>query len=251
VTDSARGTAGTWSGVAGQDGTGKILAADARFETGSIGKTVVAAEILRLVEQGRLDLDDPAADHFGPDVRRDTNGATVRDLLRMRSGLTNGQPPGTRFEYSNGDYVLLGLVLEGVEGRPLGDVLTQDILKVPGAEGLTFPAGGTVENAAGPLETDPLSLARWGYELFGGDILTDESLASMVAFTEDGYGMGAFDFSVDFGVPAAGHLGQEDAWSAGLVALPDRQTVFVALMNSSDVERTLRILTQLAAVPID
>ena len=152
----------------------------------------------------------------------------------MRSGLTSGVPPGTKWEYSNGDYVLLGLVIESVEHRPLGDILTDDILDARGADGLTFPGNGSVANAAGPLETDATSLARWGYALFGGRLIAPESLARMVDFDENDYGMGVFDFSMDFGRPAAGHLGQDDGWSAALVAFPEQRTVIVTLMDSSD-----------------
>ena len=165
----------------------------------------------------------------------------------MRSGLTSGVPPGTKWEYSNGDYILLGHVIESVEDRPLGDVLTSDILDVAGAEGLTFPANGSVANAAGPLETDATSLAHWGYELFGGRLIAPESLARMVDF-DDGYGMGVFDVSVDYGRPAAGHLGQDGRWSAAMVAFPEQETVIVTLMDASDVERTYGILTDLARI---
>ncbi len=223
---------------------------DQRWYTGSIAKTVVAAEIQRLVERGQLDLDAAAEDVIDGDLQVETNGATIRDLLRMRSGLTSGVPPGTKWEYSNGDYVLLGHVIESVEDRPLGDVLTNDVLDVAGADGLVFPANGSVANAAGPLETDATSLARWGYGLFGGRLLAPTSLARMVDFDENTYGMGVFDFSMDFGRPAAGHLGQDDDWSAALVVFPEQRTVIVTLMDASDWERTYRVATDLTRVLI-
>jgi len=240
------GDGGIWSGFAGDDPHGDALTASQRWYTGSIAKTVVAAEIQRLVERGQLDLDAAAADVIDADRQVETNGATVRDLLRMRSGLTSAVPPGTKWEYSNDDYVLLGHVIESVEDRPLGDVLTDDILDVAGAEGLTFPANGSVANAAGSLETDAASLARWGYALFGGRLIAPQSLARMVDFDENGYGMGTFDVSIDYGRPAAGHLGQDTRWSAAMVALPEQDTVLVTLMDASDVERTYGILTDLA-----
>jgi D-alanyl-D-alanine carboxypeptidase len=239
------GDHGTWSGFAGGL-DGDALRADQRWYTGSIAKTVVAAQVQRLVERGRVDLDAAAADLISPDRQLETNGATVRDLLRMRSGITSRVEPGTKWEYSNGDYILLGHLIESVEGRPLGDVLTDDILEVAGAEGLTFPADGTVDNAAGSLETDAASLAHWGYALFGGRLIDPSSLARMVAFDENGYGMGVFDFSLDFGQPAAGHLGVDGRWSAALVALPEQRIVLATLMDSSDWERTYRITTDLA-----
>lgn len=237
---------GTWTDTVGHDLAGNELGADAVWKTGSIGKTVVAAEILRLAERDRLSLDDLAGDLIKVDRPPKTNGATIRDLLRMRSGLTSGRAPGSTWEYSNGDYVLLGQVIEGVEQRSLGDVLTGDILDVPGAEGLAFPPDGTVSNAAGPLDADAMSLARWGYALFGGRLLEPESLALMVNFDENTYGMGAFDFSTDFGGPATGHLGEYSFWSASLVVLPDRETVLAALTNTSDWEWTYFVTRLLA-----
>ena len=232
------GGEGIWSGLAGNDLAGKLVTDQTRWNTGSIGKTVVSAEIQRLVERGELALDTPASDVIDPGRRVNTNGATVGDLLRMRSGISSGQQPGTVWEYSNGDYVILGHVIEGAEHHALGDVLTDDILDVPGVAGLKFPAGGNVSNAAGPLETDALSLARWGYALFGGSLLEPPSLARMVAFDENTYGMGVFDFSADFGRPAAGHGGQDGSWSATLVAQPEQHTVIVVLMNQPDFFRT-------------
>ena len=163
------GGAGTWTDTVGHDLVGNPLGLDAKWKTGSIAKTVVAAEILRLAERDRLSLDDLAGDLIKVDPPPRTNGATIRDLLRMRSGLTSGRAPGSTWEYSNGDYVLLGQVIEGVEQRTLGEVLTSDILEVPGAEGLAFPPDGTVDNAAGPLDADAMSLARWATPYSGAD----------------------------------------------------------------------------------
>ena len=239
---------GTWTGVAGFERQGTKATAASVWETGSVAKTIVAAEVLRLVERGRIRLDADAGEILGPAAAATTNGARVADLLRMRSGIGVHQPAGSTFEYRNDDYILLGRIIEAVEGRPLGEVLTPDILAVPGAEGLRFPVGGTVDNAAGPFESDAVSLARWGNALFGRHLVTDPSLARMVDFGDGDYGMGVFDFSVDFGTLAVGHLGMEDAWSAALVALPERQLVIVVLMNAGDPLRTEGVAVRLASL---
>jgi CubicO group peptidase (beta-lactamase class C family) len=238
--------AGSWSSVAGHDQSGAAVTSATRWGTGSIAKTVVAAEIMRLMEREHLNAGTRASDVIADELHVETNGATILDLLRMRSGLTAHVPPGTVWHYSNGDYIVLGYVIEGVEHRPLGDVLTDDTLDVDGAEGLVFPKNGTVMNAAGPLEADSMSLARWGYALFGNDLVDPKALAMMVTFDENTYGMGVFDFSSDFGIPAAGHLGQEASASAALVVLPTRQTVIVTLSNSGDVNRTYAAAIELA-----
>ena len=79
---------GSWAGAAGVDRRGGPLTPGSRLLTASVGKTVTGAQILRLVDDGELRLDDRAADHFPPELAAlDANGATVRDLLGMRSGL--------------------------------------------------------------------------------------------------------------------------------------------------------------------
>jgi D-alanyl-D-alanine carboxypeptidase len=240
------GGQGVWFGVAGQGLDGVAVTAASTWSTGSIAKTVVAAQVLRLAERGVLRLEDPAAALLPAGSGLETNGASVADLLRMRSGIGAHRAPGTTFEYRNGDYMLLGSVIEAVTGRRLGAVLTGDILDVRGAEGLRFPDAGSVDNAAGPFDADAPSLARWGYELFGRRLVDDGSLSRMVDFGAGEYGMGVFDFSVDFGDLAVGHLGQDPPWSAALVALPSRQTVIVVLMNADDVLGTEGVAVDLA-----
>jgi CubicO group peptidase (beta-lactamase class C family) len=56
---------GSWSGAAGIGGYGgTLLTPDARLPIASVGKTIIAAQVLRLAQQGKLGLDDPAADHL-------------------------------------------------------------------------------------------------------------------------------------------------------------------------------------------
>jgi CubicO group peptidase (beta-lactamase class C family) len=71
------------------------LSAASRVPIASIGKTVTAAQVLRLVEEGAIGIDDPAADHLPPELdAHDANGATVRELLGMRSGIDDEMFPG-------------------------------------------------------------------------------------------------------------------------------------------------------------
>jgi CubicO group peptidase (beta-lactamase class C family) len=79
------GNAGHWSGASGVDLLGNPLTAGSTVQIASIAKTVTAAQVLRLVEEGAIGL-DPAADHLPPELDGyDANGATIRDLLGMRS----------------------------------------------------------------------------------------------------------------------------------------------------------------------
>ena len=60
---------------------------DTQFSIASITKAVTAAQVMQLVEAGKLGLDDPVADHLPSDIEFDTNGATIRHLLGHRSGI--------------------------------------------------------------------------------------------------------------------------------------------------------------------
>ena len=129
---------GSWSGVAGS-WDGVPVSPDSRYPTHSAAKTVVAAEVFRLVEDGSLALDDLASSHLPPDLSFfDANGATIRQVLGMRSGIPDLNedagyypaeqaatavevfrklpesqvPPGTEPHYASTNYVLLGTIIE-------------------------------------------------------------------------------------------------------------------------------------------
>jgi D-alanyl-D-alanine carboxypeptidase len=217
---------GSWTGAAGSAG-GTPLTTDSLSPTHSSGKTVVAAEVLRMAEDGLLDLDHPASEYFPPRLGfYDANGATIRQVLGMRSGIPGlkeftadgGYYPGelassvvevfrmlpvskstppTQVRYASTNYVLLGAIIEHVTGRPLAEVLRSDALNDPGLDGLVY----TVEDALsgdgyGVLAT-PGSLARWGYELYGGFVLSDASLSAMTDFRGDWDGLGVMDAHAD------------------------------------------------------
>lgn len=128
---------------------------DDSFDTFSITKTFVAAEILLLVDEGAVDLDDSIGSHVPELLGR--LDVTVRDLLSHRSGLTDHrdhpdfwavffrnldrewtwdetaefvlsqqQGPNEYF-YSDSNFVILGRLIEVVTGKPLGEALADDL----------------------------------------------------------------------------------------------------------------------------
>jgi D-alanyl-D-alanine carboxypeptidase len=158
---------GTWSGATGSADGERDLRVDDQFAIGSVTKSVVAAQVMQMVEAGQLDLDYPVAEHLPPDLNFDTNAATIRDLLGHRSGIpdydpfmldkasTNPKrhwapaelltlvpadraPLGQYFEYSSTNYLLLGLVIEQVSGQPVSAVLRDGVLNIDGAERLIY-----------------------------------------------------------------------------------------------------------------
>ena len=141
-----------WVGSAGTElpSGGGAVTPDTLFITASTAKTVTAAMALRLVQQGKLGLDQKAGRYL-PELR-DGNRITVRELLQHTSGLPNyldspriqrllssdpqhawtraevlravGHPsyrPGTRTSYSDSNYIALGGIVEAIEGQPFED----------------------------------------------------------------------------------------------------------------------------------
>jgi D-alanyl-D-alanine carboxypeptidase len=270
----------------------------AQFGIGSITKTVVAVEVMRLAEEGVLRLTDPVLDHLPASIRFDTNGATVEDLLSMESGIpepTNlgGGPdplrewhiqeildsvpshrskPGEHFVYSNTGYVLLGLLIEERTGTTVAAALRAHVLVDPrlapmvyqpeerptgplalplhrtddgelGGGYLSSMAWVTSGGGAGCMASDSGALALWGYLLFGGDILSDESLLAMTDIGTDGYGLGTFDqtaLAEGFDVPAIGNGGWDDGgYSTVLSVLPSEGTAISVMANVAGDPRAL------------
>jgi D-alanyl-D-alanine carboxypeptidase len=262
---------GSWAGAAGSL-HGIPLTPHSRSPTHSAGKTVVAAQVLRLVEEGKLGLDNQASDHLPPELRFfDANGATIRQVLAMRSGIPDldeftpeggfypaerastavevfrrlPEPeirPGSETRYASTNYVLLGTIIERATGRPLAEVLRSDVLDNPALDGLVYTVEDALAADGWGVESTPASLARWGYELYGGFVLADPSLEEMTDFYQDPccdmrYGLGVFDFSVSYGTLAVGHEGASSAStccsSILLVALPEEGVVISVQANTA------------------
>jgi D-alanyl-D-alanine carboxypeptidase len=160
---------GTWSGAVGKANRVRDVGINDQFAIGSVGKTLVAAQVMQMVERGELDLDDPAADHLPPNLDFDTNGATIRHLLNMQSGIPDvydamgaeaeyrahprrvwttaemlelipdDRAPTGVFSYTNTGTLLLEPVIEHVSGRRVVDVMRDGgILDVEGTDRLIY-----------------------------------------------------------------------------------------------------------------
>lgn len=152
---------GVWSGAAGIGGPdGRAATADDMFAIASVTKMFTSAVVMRLAEQGRIDLDAPLADYLGG--LHDANGATVRQALGMRSGMTDFGPEagveiaadsahawtiaelvdrfpaasgqaGVAYRWASPNYILLGAAIEHVTGRPYASALRAEVLDPVGA----------------------------------------------------------------------------------------------------------------------
>ncbi|MFB6877590.1 serine hydrolase domain-containing protein [Streptomyces sp. NPDC056323] len=184
--------------------TGSKVPRDGQVRIGSNTKTFVAVVVLQLVAERRMALDDKVDSHLPGLVRGegiDGRRITVRQLLQQTSGLPNYSnylgddvryytprellatalrhpadfAPGTSWKYSNTNYVLAGLIVQKVTGRPLAEEIDRRVIKRIGLRHTYFPAPGDVtirephphgyyrESADGPLrditEIDP----SWGW----------------------------------------------------------------------------------------
>lgn len=262
---------GSWSGAVGVDRQGSPLSADSQLLTASVGKTVTAAQILRLVDEGRLRLDERAADHFPPELSSfAANDASIQDLLGMRSGLLDPggyvalvdqggttadlveliprptSPAGSTTQYASVNYLLLGEIIEEVTGRQLADAVGAGVLNRPGLEGLEYGVKDAMAADGWNIEADPLTLARWGYELYGGFVVSDAALREMTDFAGEFYGLGTIDFSDDYGVPGAlGHGGLEESHAVRLVAFPNSGTIVAVQANADGLDNIGRLVDAL------
>ncbi len=170
---------------------------DIRYSIGSISKQFAASCILLLQEDGKLSLDD-AVSRWLPDLTR-ADEITVRQLLSHTSGYQDYWPqdyvppmmlepttaqeimdlwakkpldfdPGTRWQYSNTNYVITGVIVEKVSGMPFFDFLRSRVLAPLGLGSamsidiseVTEPeATGYMRYALGPLHRAPKEGAGW------------------------------------------------------------------------------------------
>jgi D-alanyl-D-alanine carboxypeptidase len=188
---------GVWRGTSGSASLGRHRAVPAasRFRAGSITKTFVATVVLQLVAEGRIRLTDPVEDWL-PGVVPDGDHITVRHLLDHTSGLADyldtltlppdpafldnrwrtrssgdlirralanpptSDLPGTRFDYSNTNYLLLGQIVGKATGRPYGREIERRIIRPLGLRGTSLP--GTAVRIPGPHPRGYVPIERDG-----------------------------------------------------------------------------------------
>ena len=291
---------------------GTAMTGDLLLLQGSIGKTYVAAVALQLAKEGRLDLDRKVASFLDaePWFPRLPNGAdmTVRMLLQHTSGLVRyefderftkdltahpektwrpaelleyvlDKPPpfaaGTKWEYSDTNYIVLGLVLEKVTGGKLADEIERRLLRplelahtvpsdrrrIPGLSqgyaGETNPFGGVdamlrdgemvinpqFEWAGGGYASTAEDLARWMRAFHAGTTI-DPALLEEARRGVDApmlgkgvrYGLGVIVWDTPLGV-AYGHSGFFPGYCAEAYWFPELDAALALQVNSSDLAK--------------
>jgi CubicO group peptidase (beta-lactamase class C family) len=129
--------------------TGDPVTDETRFEAASMSKPVFAYMVMRLVDEGRLDLDRPLVRYRRPDYLGDDPNldlVTARDVLRHSSGLPDwgAAPlvtafrPGTRYLYSGEGIMWLQLVVEQIMGAGLDTLMRARLFDPAGMSRSTF-----------------------------------------------------------------------------------------------------------------
>src|SRR5262245_5566719 len=183
-----------------------------RYSIGSISKQFTSTAILLLQEQGKLSLDDKVV-KFIPNLTR-ANEVTIRQLLSHTSGYqdywpqdyvmpmmlepVNGQwildlwarkpldfEPGTKWQYSNTNYVIAGMIVEKAGGKPLLDLLREKVFTTLGMKSVlnidqekltSSDPTGYLRYALGPPRPAPKEGKGWLFAA-GELAMTAEDLA--------------------------------------------------------------------------
>ena len=280
------------------------------YKVGSITKQFTAAAIMQLVEDGRVSLDAPITEYLQEFPEHDQE-ISIRALLNHTAGVRNfttmerwwsivgvemtpeemvgvfaGEPldfePGTAFSYSNSGYILLGVLVERVNGQPYGGYLNEHLfvpLDLPDtsycddralvrnrARGYQLEDGDFANAthvsmsqayAAGGICSNVGDLLRWLRLLSSGGVVRRQSYEQMVdpATLPGGqrieYGFGLAGAFVEEHRRIA-HLGGMMGFSSYLAYYPDDDLRIVVLTNtegaaSADLEsRIARLLLGLA-----
>jgi D-alanyl-D-alanine carboxypeptidase len=273
---------------------------------GSTVKMFTSVTVLKLMEEGKLNLDDKIADYLHGDVINkieNADKATIRQLLQHASGIYNYIQdlqfqtaslndlikewkaddllkyaynkkayfqPDEDLRYSNTNYILLGLLIEKIEGKPfykvfeeklfipLGLTMTKFAAEDPVPPGIargyidiysnlqviesTYYSGWDYFTADGGLISNPYDINIFFRALMNGQILNSTSLNEMLNwktpkeqatdFFPIYYGLGIFKIETPEGI-AYMHSGDAIGYYANMLFFPGDSTTIVYAVNSN------------------
>jgi D-alanyl-D-alanine carboxypeptidase len=307
----------------GVDAARTALTTKSKLMSGSIGKTYCAAVALQLVHEKKLTLDGKVQDVLGKTdwYSRLPNGPTItlRQLLNHTSGVPEhvwkqefqdavtkagdraltpaeciayilGDAPlaaaGSKWSYADTNYLLVGLCIEAVTGKPfyevlrarvltplhLDDTIANDRRDLEGlacgmASGIGFWKGPTVadgryftnpafEYCGGGISSTTRDLARWCRELFAGSVVPAELKKEQVAGVDADrrisgkYGLGCFVMESPHGT-AYGHSGVMPGFLSYTLHYPELEGAVAVQFPTDDVKAVgnmKRLVDELAAL---
>jgi len=275
-----------------------------RYSIGSISKQFTASAILMLAEEGKLSLDDKVV-RWLPEQTR-AKDVTIRELLSMTSGYQDFWPqdyvmpgmlepataqqiadtwakkpldfePGTKWQYSNTNYVIAGMIAERAAGMPLIEFLRRrvftplqmtsvfdtDVSALPAGEPMRYlryalgplrPApkeGKGWMFAAGELAMTAQDLAKWDISVIDQSLLQPASYRELeretllASGTGAHYGLGVSVNTVD-GRRVISHGGEVSGFTANNTIYPDQHAAIVVLTNLDATSASEQISTKIA-----
>jgi len=163
--------------------------------------------------------------------------------------------PGSNFEYNNSGYVLLGYLIEQISGQSYQDFVLNNIFKIlemndsgydshseiilHRASGYMVSTNGirnadfldmSIPYSAGSLYSTTHDLLRWEQSLFGGKILSAESLKKMMVPFKNDYGFGVRIYSLNEH-KIISHAGGTSGFNTKLIYSPDDKLTVIVLAN--------------------
>jgi len=258
----------------------KAITAQTRFRIGSITKMFTAVMILQLVDEGKLKLNDTLDKYFASVPN--ANKITIAHLLSHRSGihgirnmpslrdksatptehlamLEKAGPsdfePGSKFAYTNENYLLLGMLIEKLTGKTYQENLTKRITSKIGLKD-TYESRSSVDPGknetysyrfgrdwdqdaeihwslffgAGSIISTPYDLTKFITGLFDGKLISKRSLALMTTMKDDyGFGIGVEQFG---GKTFYGHTGGAQSYGAWLTYMPEEKLALAYATNA-------------------
>jgi CubicO group peptidase (beta-lactamase class C family) len=277
-----------------------------RYSIGSISKQFTAAAVLLLQEDGKLSLNDKLAKYL-PNLTR-SNEVSIRQLLSHTSGYQDYWPqdyvppfmlqpitaekildlwarkpldfdPGTRWQYSNTNYVIAGLIIEKVSGMPLLQFLQKRVFAPLGMKSVMnidqdklgdTDATGYMRYALGPPRVAPKEgkgwlfaagelampaddLARWDVSIIAQKLLKPDSYREFETevLLQNGlgtqYGLG-IDVSTQSDRRSLAHGGEVSGFTAQNIVFPDDRVAIVVLTNQDAARAAAEISRQITTL---
>ena len=273
-----------------------------RYSIGSISKQFTAAALLLLAEDGKLTLDDRVSKYLPGLTRGDD--VSIRQLLSHTSGYPDYAPqdyivpewtkpieaqaildrwartplefePGTKWQYSNTNFVIAGLICEKVAGVPLFDFLIERVFRKLGMTSVTnsdraklteADAQGYFRRALGPLHPAPHEgpgwmyaagelamtaedLAKWDVAVLEQAILSPASYRQLETEVVLANGAGTrYALGIGVGLTAGHrelrHSGEVSGFVSANLVLPDDKLAVAVLTNQDASDAADKIATQ-------
>jgi len=282
--------------------TGQMMGLDMTFRIGSLTKQFTAVAILHLAEQGKLSLTD-SIQKYVKEFPVKPYRITIENLLTQTSGIINYQAiehpdaakvrenytpaqgidyfkdepllfkPGTKFDYSNSNYYLLGYIIEQVTEKSYQKYLKEELLEPIGllytdyidtrqrshnmASGysryknkweIAELQNETTLYAAGGLVSNVTDLLKWHRALVEGRLISKSLLKKAFASyrleggTLSEYGYGCYTRNLD-GEPTVEHSGSTDGYQTNEIYLPNQDIFIVTLFNGFEQDMDWIVLS--------